>query len=92
MFGRWNKLLIGYQPDDVYLEGAPKQGKAPVTRRDKDIDITVTTIKYTCSLGLLIFSVTVVMAAIFTEQTNIAKNVNPVFAFFLFGACLSGSP
>jgi hypothetical protein len=37
----WNKMLAGYQPDEVYLEGAPRHTKAPVNRRDKDIDITV---------------------------------------------------
>jgi hypothetical protein len=84
VLGRWNKLIAGYQPDAVYLEGAEPQGKTPVTRRDKDVDTTVTTIKYMYSLGLLLFSVVIVMAAIFSEQTTIAQQIHPAFAFVLF--------
>ena len=83
VLGRWNKLLAGYQPDEVYLEEAPRHTKAPVTRRDKDIDVTVTVVKYAYSLGLLIFSVVIVMAAIFTEQTKISSTSNSLVAFFL---------
>ena len=46
-----------------------QQGAEPVTRRDKDIDRTVTVLKFTYSLALLVFSVIIVMAAIFTKQT-----------------------
>jgi silicon transporter len=81
--GRWNKLLVGFQPDEVYLEGAPKHGKVPVTRRDKDIDVTVTVIKYLYSLALLIFSVVIVMAQIFTDQTKVSKNTHSLVAFFI---------
>jgi hypothetical protein len=84
VLGRWNKLMAGYQPDEVYLEGAERHTKAPVSRRDKDIDITVTVIKYLYSTGLLIFSGCIVMAAIFTEQTKISQDVNQVLAFFAF--------
>jgi silicon transporter len=83
VLGRWNKLLVGFQPDEVYLEGAEPHTKAPVTRRDKDIDVTVTVIKYAYSLALLIFSVIVVMAAIFSEQTKVAENISPILAFFV---------
>jgi silicon transporter len=84
VLGRWNKLLVGFQPDEVYLEGAERHGAAPVTRRDKDIDITVTVIKYLYSSALLIFCVVIVMATIFSRQTQIAQNVHPVLAFFIF--------
>ena len=84
VLGRWNKLIVGYQPDDVYLDGAEPQGKKPVTRRDKDVDITITTIKYMYSLGLLVFSVVIVMAAIFSENTRMSQDVHPAFAFVLF--------
>ena len=84
VLARFNKTLVGYQPDIVYLEGAPKHGLEPVTKRDKDIDITVIVIKYICSVALLIFCVTVVMSGIFTEQTLLAKDVHPSFAFILF--------
>jgi hypothetical protein len=83
VLGRFNKLIAGYQPDEVYLDGATRNTKAPVTRRDKDIDITVTCIKYLYSMALLVFSITVVMAAIFTEQTKISQDVSKYLAFFL---------
>ncbi|GKY91322.1 hypothetical protein MPSEU_000104400 [Mayamaea pseudoterrestris] len=83
VLGRWNKLMVGFQPDEVYLEDAPRHTKAPVTRRDKDIDVTVTVVKYAYSLGLLVFSVMVVLAAIFTEQTKISSQSHPLVAFFL---------
>jgi len=59
-----------------------------LTRRDKDIDITVTVLKYTYSLGLLIFSIVIVMSAIFTEQTKISADVSPVLAFIIFWALI----
>jgi len=41
--------------------------------------------RYLCSLGLLVFSIAVVMAAVFTGQTAAAeKNIPPVGAFFIF--------
>jgi MFS family permease len=83
VLGRWNKLLVSYQPDEVYLEGAEKHTSEPVTRRDKDVDITVTVIKYVYSTALLIFSVTVVMATIFTEQTKISQQAHSAVAFLL---------
>jgi hypothetical protein len=86
--GRFNKLLVSFQPDKVYLEGAEPHTNAPVTRRDKDIDITITVIKYLYSLALLVFCVTLAMTAIFTKQTNVAKNVSPVLAIFLFWGLL----
>ena len=84
MLGRFNKILVGYQPDDVYLEDAEPHGKKPVTKRDKDIDITVRVIKYLYSTALLVFSVLIVMAAIFTEQTNVSESIHPVLGFFIF--------
>jgi silicon transporter len=81
--GRWNKKFVSYQPDEVYLEGAEPHTKAPVTRRDKDVDITVTVIKYVYSMALLIFSVTVVMATIFGEKTKLSQDGHPVLAFFV---------
>jgi len=41
-------------------------------------------IKYLVSLGLLVFSVVIIMAAIFTKQTEMAKNLHPVLAFVFF--------
>jgi hypothetical protein len=83
VFGRWNKLLFKYQPDDVYTDGAEKQGKAPVTRRDKDIDVTVTVIKDICSCALLGFAIAVTMSLIFTEQTQLSATSHPAVAFVL---------
>jgi len=74
VLGKVHKDLVDYQPDSVRLEGAPKQ----ITRRDKDIDFTVDFVKYIYSLGLLTFSVVIVMAAIGTKQTSAADNGIPV--------------
>jgi hypothetical protein len=84
VLGRFNKIVAGYQPDEVYLEGAEKHTSAPVTKRDKDIDIAMTTVKYLYSMALLVFSVIVVMAAMFTSQTKISIDAHPVVAFLLF--------
>jgi hypothetical protein len=83
VFARWEKLLVGYQPDEIYLEGMEKQGKEPVTRRDKDIDVTVTVIKYICSTALLGFAIAITMSLIFTEQTVLSSNSHPAVAFCL---------
>lgn len=58
-------------------------GSKPVTRRDNNIDTTITVLKYIYSMALLVFSVTIVMSAIFTEQTEFSQQVNPILAFFL---------
>jgi MFS family permease len=86
VMGRFNKVAVGYQPDEVYLEDSPRNTAAPVTRRDKDIDVTVTVLKYAYSLGLLVFSVVVVMGAIWTEQTKVAEKVSPILAFIVIWA------
>lgn len=83
VLGRWNKQFADYQPDEVYLEGAERHTKEPVTRRDKDVDVTGTVIKYVYSMALLIFSVTVVMATIFTGNTKLSQDVHPALAFFV---------
>ena len=84
VLGRFNKLIANYQPDEVFLEGAERHTSAPVTKRDKDIDIAITAVKYMYSMGLLIFSVIIVMAGIFSEQTKLAQDAHPVAAFFIF--------
>ena len=84
VLARFHKVLVGYQPDEVYLEGAEKHGREPVTKRDKEIDITVTVVKYLYSFALLFFCVSIVMSALFTEHTSLAKDVHPAFAFILF--------
>ena len=89
VLGRWNKLLVGFQPDTVYLKGADRHGKKPVTKRDKDVDVTITVLKYLYSSALLIFSITVVMAAMFTEQTNVSEIAHPAIAFFVFWGLLA---
>jgi hypothetical protein len=81
VLGRFHKNAVGYQPDEVYLEGAERHTGVPVTRRDKDIDVTVTVLKYLYSAALLIFSVVVVMAGIFSRQTKVAEQVSPILAF-----------
>ena len=83
VLGRWNKLAFGYQPDAVYLEKAEKHTKDPVTRRDKDVDITITVLKYVLSMALLVFSVAVVMATIAGKNTKFSKEAHPAVAFIL---------
>jgi hypothetical protein len=73
VFGRWNKLAVDYQPDDVFLEGAERHTSEPVTARDKDVDVAMTVIKYCYLMGLLIFSVAIVISLVFTEQTKLAE-------------------
>lgn len=89
VLARYHKVVVNYQPDEVYLEGAERWTAAPATKRDKDIDITVTVIKYFYSFALLVFSVIIVMSAIFTKQTKVAENVHPALAFFVFWGLLA---
>jgi len=89
VLARYHRVIVDYQPDEVYLEGATRWTGAPATKRDKDIDITVTVIKYTYSFALLAFSVAIVMSAIFTKQTKVAANVSPILAFFVFWGLLA---
>jgi hypothetical protein len=82
---RFQKRLVGYEPDDVYLEGAPKNGSEPITQHDKDVDRFLIVTRYVYSLALLTFCVVLVMAGIFAEQsTAVNYDIPPVGAFFLF--------
>ena len=85
VLARFHKSLVGYQPDEVYLDGAERHTAEPVTRQDKDIDRCLTVIRYTYSSILLIFCVVLVMACIFDESsTAVDYGIPPVAAFFLF--------
>jgi hypothetical protein len=83
VFARWKKLLVGYQPDDVHTEGAEKHGAEPVTSQDREIDVTITVIKYFYSTVLLGFAITVTMTLIFTGQTQLSSTAHPAVAFVL---------
>ena len=84
VFGRWTKLLVGLQPDPVYLENLPKEGSKPVSRRDKDIDVTSTVIRYIFSSTLLCFGIAVTVSLIFTKQTELSSQLHPAIVFVLF--------
>jgi len=86
VLARYHKLLVNYQPDAVYLEGAERHTSEPVNRREKDIDRLVTVLKYSYSLALLIFSLVLVMTTIGSKQTVATgqNNIHPVLAFFIF--------
>ena len=87
VLARWHKMIINYQPDDVYLEGAEKHGSEPITRRDRDIDRTVTVVRYVYSFALLVISIAYVMATIFNKDSKAAiapYNIPPGGAFVLF--------
>eukprot|EP00566_Odontella_aurita_P000753 CAMPEP_0113573476 /NCGR_PEP_ID=MMETSP0015_2-20120614/26638_1 /TAXON_ID=2838 /ORGANISM="Odontella" /LENGTH=549 /DNA_ID=CAMNT_0000476557 /DNA_START=284 /DNA_END=1933 /DNA_ORIENTATION=- /assembly_acc=CAM_ASM_000160 len=75
---------VRYQTDDVYFEDKEKQTWEPVNKSDEDINMTSTIVKYIYSLALLIFSVTMVMSAIFSEQTKISISAHPVTALVIF--------
>jgi len=81
---RFQKKMMGYQPDPVYLEGAPRHTSAPTNSREKDIDITVTLVKYLYSMALLVFCITVVMSCIFSNQTKLSSSAPSAVAFVLF--------
>ena len=84
VLARYQKPIAGYQPDAVYLEGAQKHTSAPANKREKDIDVTTTVIKYVYSTALLFFSIVLVMACIFTKQTKLSSQAHPAVAFVLF--------
>jgi hypothetical protein len=84
VFGRWIKLLLGHQPDPVYLENQPKVGSKPLTRRDKDIDVTSTVFRYVLSSILLCFGIAVTVSLIVTKQTELSTQLNPWIVFVLF--------
>jgi len=69
---------------DEHGNEAHYPGEAPVTSCEKVIKVTVTTIKYTYSVALLIFCITMVMTAIFEKKTILSEKSHPLIAFFLF--------
>jgi len=85
ILSRYHKIAFGYQPDTVYLDGAEPHTSAPTNRREKDIDRLVSALKYIYSLGLLLFSVILVMSAIFTGQASASESsIPPIGAFLIF--------
>jgi len=84
ILGRFTKLTTDMQLDAVHLDGAPRQTKEPVTRRDQDIDVTITVLKHLFSLSLLGFSITIVTVAIFLEKTRFGDLFSPVVTFVMF--------
>lgn len=88
VFGRWTKLLFGYQVDPVYLANRPKEGSKPITRRDKDIDVTSTVIRYIFSTALLCFGIVVTISLIFTKQTELSSTMHPAIVFFILSFLL----
>ena len=51
-------------------------------------DDPLQTLKAVCSVGLVIFSIVIVSALQFTEQTKVAEAVHPALAFCLMWLCL----
>lgn len=58
-----------------------------MVRIEADIE-PLDAVKYFYSTGLLIFSVIIVMALIFNEQTTLSQDVSPILAFVLIWICL----
>ena len=69
VLARYQKLFLRIQPDEVHLEGAEHHTLTPANRCEKDINVTVTVIKYMYSTVFLLFSIVLVMASIFSQQT-----------------------
>jgi hypothetical protein len=86
VLARFHKPMAGYQPDEVHLEGAAPHNSEPVNRRDKDIDRLMTVLRFTYSFGLLVFSIIIVMTAMFTDQTSATgdRGLHPILAFVIF--------
>jgi hypothetical protein len=85
---RYHKLMVmvNYPSDEVHLEGAAPHTE-PLNRRYKDIDrLLITSLRFTYSFGLLVFSVIIVMAAMFTDQTSATgdRGLHPILAFVVF--------
>ena len=84
ILARYQRIFLGYQPDAVYLRGAEKLTAAPANEREKIIDNIVKAVKYIYSSGLLIFSVTVVMATIGNRSTKLSAGAHPAISIVLF--------
>jgi Silicon transporter len=75
----------GMQQEEAATE-APFQKQKQSKKKNKStqrtcVQLSVDAVKYFCSMALLGVSVAVVMAAIFTKQTKIARDVSPWLAF-----------
>jgi len=57
------------------LRGLHENTNAPVTRWEKDMDVTVTVLKYAYSMGRLIFPIVIVMSAISATRQRLLKKV-----------------
>ena len=78
VMARFNQQIAKCQPDAVYLRGSAHRKK---TWRDRNIDVAVKWARYIYSMVLLLFSVTIVMTAIFMKQTKVAAQAHPWVAF-----------
>jgi hypothetical protein len=86
VLAHYHKPLVNYQSDEVQLEGVKPHTSEAVTHHDRDIDRLMSVIRLTYSLALLVFSVMMVLAAMFTEQTSATgeRGLHPALAFFIF--------
>jgi len=72
VLARWYKLLLRFQPDDVYLTNEPRETSIPSNDRDRQTDLSVMVIKSIYSVILLVFSAGTVVEAFFTNQTRVS--------------------
>jgi hypothetical protein len=80
--------MVNYQKEDVHLEsGTAPHNAEPDNRQYKNIDPgLMTVLRVTYSFGLLVFSVIIVMTAMFTDQTSATgdRGLHPILAFVIF--------
>jgi len=85
VLARAHKVLFGLQPDTVYLENAEKETRKPITRRDKDIRITLIVLRVIYSMAILLFCVVLVMKAMLDGKTSAETyNIKPKYAIIIF--------
>jgi Silicon transporter len=88
VLARYHKPIVNYQPDSVHLEGEEPHNAEPVTARDREIDRFSSVLKYTFSLVVLLFSIILLSASIFSSKSKFteALGLRPA-AVFVFSWC-----
>mmetsp|Transcript_6145 Transcript_6145/g.13277 ORF Transcript_6145/g.13277 Transcript_6145/m.13277 type:complete len:1023 (-) Transcript_6145:104-3172(-) len=86
VLSRWQNMFFKFQPDDVYLEGEPRETSIPSNSRDEATNQAVMLIKCTYSVAFLVFSAALFMEAIFTGQTVVflKHSISPAVSCVIF--------
>mmetsp|Transcript_12516 Transcript_12516/g.24937 ORF Transcript_12516/g.24937 Transcript_12516/m.24937 type:complete len:1012 (+) Transcript_12516:303-3338(+) len=83
---RAHKVAACMQPDAVYLEGAEREGRSAVSRRDKDVRITFIVLRVVYSGALLCFCTALLMKAVADGSTSGAMEygLRPLYGALVF--------